>query len=94
MSSHEPEPCDVPNGEHNGRLRFYPCGWRCNAHSPWAERGMKEPKPSSSLPASALPLSPLSTSAVFDQKAIASGRRRSSPQAYRAAQAAVAHKTT
>lgn len=93
MSSRYRERCDVPNGEHDGRLRFYPCGWRCDAHSPWAERGLDEPKPGYGPPASALPLSPLATSAVFDQKAIASGKRRSSPEAYRAAQAAVAKST-
>ncbi|MFI8535429.1 hypothetical protein ACIGMX_34930 [Streptomyces aquilus] len=37
-------------------------------------------------------LSPLATSALIDARAIASGKRRSSPHAYRTAQAAVGHR--
>jgi hypothetical protein len=36
--------------------------------------------------------SPISDSRVHDARAIASGKRRSSPEAYRAAQAAVGHR--
>lgn len=34
MSSRIPEPCDVPRGEHEGELRFYITGWKCQAHRP------------------------------------------------------------
>jgi hypothetical protein len=44
------------------------------------------------MPASAWTTpSPLSDSRIHDQRAIASGKRRSSPTTYRAAQAAVHH---
>lgn len=29
-------PCDVPSGVHDGRVRLYPCGWRCTPHAPQA----------------------------------------------------------
>lgn len=93
MSARDPEPCDGLTGEHTGRVRFYRTGWKCNTHSPWAEAGQDEPKPGYGPPPSSFPLSPIAASAVFDNKAIASGKRRSSPNAYRAAQAAV-DKTT
>jgi hypothetical protein len=64
-------------------------GLRCPAHTPAALAGLDESKPGYGLPASTFPLSPLAASAVFDNKAIASGKRRSSPHTYRAAQAAV-----
>ena len=89
MSARDPEPCEGIRGEHTGPVRFYLTGWRCNAHSPWAEAGLKEPKPTASPAAHDLPPSPLTASAVFDERAIASGRRRSAPHTYRAAKAAV-----
>jgi hypothetical protein len=67
-----------------------PC---CPLHTPAALAGKDEAPSTSSLPATALPASPLSDSRVADARAISSGKRRSSPTAYRAAQAAV-HKTT
>ncbi|UUU21684.1 hypothetical protein [Streptomyces sp. DSM 40750] len=91
MSARDPEPCDGLTGDHTGPVRFYRTGWKCNTHSPWAEAGLDEPQPGYGHP-SALPLSPLAASSVFDEKAIASGRRRSSPHTYRAAQAAVNHR--
>jgi hypothetical protein len=94
MSARIPEPCDGLTGEHNGPVRFYRTGWKCNTHSPWAEAGLAEPKPGYGQPPSSLPPSPLAASAVFDDRAVASGKRRSSPEAYRAAQAAVHHGTT
>lgn len=37
--------CDVP-GQHAGRLRPYPCGTRCQAHTPAALAGRAEaPEP-------------------------------------------------
>ncbi|WP_435279119.1 hypothetical protein [Streptomyces sp. 1222.5] len=94
MSSNVPEPCDVPNGSHGGELRFYRTGWKCDHHAPWAAKGLPKPKPGPGLPATAWTTpSPLNDSRVHDAQAIASGKRRSSPEAYRAAQAAVAHQT-
>jgi hypothetical protein len=93
VSSRIPEPCDSTRGKHDGQLRFYTTGWKCSAHAPWALAGLPEPQPGPGLPAD-LPLSPLSTSHVHDARAIASGKRRSNPAAYRAAQAAVHHETT
>ncbi|WP_060886213.1 hypothetical protein [Streptomyces caniscabiei] len=87
MSARDPEPCDIP-AEHEGPVRFYRTGWRCNAHSPWAEAGLPEPQPGYGQPGE-LPLSLLTASHVHDERAIASGKRRSAPHTYRAAQAAV-----
>lgn len=93
-SARVPEPCDGLTGDHDGPVRFYRTGWKCNTHSPWAEAGQDEPKPGYGQTPKSLPPSPLAASAVFDNQAIAKSKRRSSPEAYRAAQDAVAHKTT
>lgn len=88
--SRAPQPCEIPAAEHEGRVRLYAAGWRCSAHSPWAEKGLPEPQPGPGLPAGAWSTpSPISDSRVHDARAIASGKRRSNPAAYRAAQAAV-----
>jgi hypothetical protein len=87
VSARDPEPCDGLTGEHTGPVRFYRTGWKCNTHSAWGEAGLPEPKPGPGLP-SDLPLSPISASRIHDERAIATGKRRSSPHAYRAAQAA------
>ncbi|MFJ4926889.1 hypothetical protein [Streptomyces sp. NPDC088736] len=93
MSSREPQPCDSPNGEHTGRSRLYPCGWRCSNHAPWALAGQPEPQPGPGMPAGAWTTpSPINDSRVHDARAVASGKRRSTPQTYRAAQAAVDHR--
>ncbi|MFH9823061.1 hypothetical protein [Streptomyces bobili] len=95
MSARTPEPCDGLTGEHTGPVRFYVTGWKCSTHSPWALAGLKEPTPGPGMPAAAWTTpSPLSDSRVHDARAIASGKRRSNPAAYRAAQAAVHHETT
>jgi hypothetical protein len=91
MSAREPQLCDGVNGEHAGAVRFYLTGWKCPAHSPWAEAGLPEPLPGPGLPHGARIPAPLSASALIDDRAVASGKRRSSPEAYRAAQAAVHH---
>jgi hypothetical protein len=71
--------------------RLYPCGWRCDNHAPWALAGQPEPQAGPGWPSRAWTTpSPINDSRVHDQRAIASGKRRSNPQAYRAAQAAVA----
>lgn len=67
-------------------------GPRCPLHTPNALAGNPEPPPGYGRPPSELPLSPQSASALADNKAIASGKRRSTPAAYRAAQAAVDHR--
>jgi hypothetical protein len=95
VSARTPEPCEGIRGDHVGPVRFYRTGWRCNTHSPWAEAGQPEPKPSAGpLPGAWTTPSPISDSRVHDARAIASGKRRSNPQTYRAAQAAVRHETT
>ncbi|MCX5522251.1 hypothetical protein OG342_05130 [Streptomyces bobili] len=89
MSARVPEPCDGLTGDHDGRVRFYLTGWKCDIHAPWALAGLAEPTPGPGLPAAAWTTpSPLSDSRVHDARAIASGKRRSNPAAYRAAQAA------
>jgi hypothetical protein len=75
-------------------VRLFVVGLRCPVHTPNALKGLPEPPPGPGWPAGAQAgLSPLSTSRVHDDRAVASGKRRSSAQAYRAAQAAV-RKTT
>ena len=87
MSSREPQPCDTPTGEHEGCIRLYPCGYRCSAHAPWALAGLPEPQPGPGMPAGAWTTpSPISDSRVHDARAVRSGKRRSNPAAYRAAQ--------
>jgi hypothetical protein len=74
-------------------VRLYVPGLRCPDHTPRALQGLDEIPTGPGWPATAwTTLSPLSASALFDQRAVASGRRRSSPHVYRAAQAAVAKK--
>mgnify|MGYP001583707554 CR=1 FL=1 len=92
MSARTPEPCDGITGGHTGPVRFYRTGWKCPAHSPSAEAGLPEPLPGPGMPHGARIPSLLADSALFDNRAIASGKRRSSPQAYRAAQDAVDHR--
>ena len=75
-------------------VRHYLTGLCCAAHTPSALAGRPEPEPGPGLPAAAWTTpSPISDSRVADQRAIASGKRRVNPQAYRAAQAAVHHTT-
>ncbi|WP_018386402.1 hypothetical protein [Wenjunlia vitaminophila] len=62
----------------------------CPAHTPAALDGRPEPPPRPGYTPQAIP-SPLSDSRVVDNRAIASGKRRSSTHVYRAAQDAVHH---
>lgn len=86
--------CDSPGCEHPARL--YPCGLRCDPHSPAAVAGHTVPVPDPARTAAALraahgllAVGTLdSTSSLNDERAIASGRRRASPAAYRLARAA------
>lgn len=67
----------------------------CPLHTPSALAGRPEPQPGPGMPAGAWKTaSPINDSRVADQRAVASGKRRSNPAAYRAAQAAVHHETT
>lgn len=70
-------------------VRAYLIGPRCPAHTPAALAGRDEPAPGPGWPKTAwTTASPQSASRVHDARAIASGKRRSNPAAYRAAQAA------
>lgn len=70
-------------------VRRYLPGYRCPAHTPNALKGLPEVPPGPGWPAAAwTTLSPLSASALFDERAVASGRRRSSAHVYQAARAA------
>ncbi|MDT0435680.1 MULTISPECIES: hypothetical protein [Streptomyces] len=67
-------------------LREYLSGLRCPRHTPAKLANAPEPVPGAGLPAGAWTTpSPQSASAVFDEAAIRSGKRRSSPHVYRAA---------
>jgi hypothetical protein len=73
----------------DGVRHFLP-GHRCPLHTPNALRGLPEIPPGPGMPAAAWTTpSPLSDSRIHDARAIASGKRRSNPNTYRAAQAAV-----
>ncbi|WP_338683859.1 hypothetical protein QD712_25600 [Streptomyces acidiscabies] len=70
-------------------VRHYLTGLCCPAHTPSALAGRPEPEPGPGMPAAAWTTpSPISDSRVHDQRAIASGKRRSSPHTYKAARAA------
>jgi len=70
-------------------VRPYLTGLCCPEHTPRALRGLPEFEPGPGWPADAWSTpSPLSASALFDERAVASGRRRSSPHVYAAAKAA------
>lgn len=92
--THRPPPCDSPGLPHAlSRARLYPAGWLCDRHAPWARRGLPRPQPGPGWPAGAWSTpTPTAVAAVIDQRAIASGKRRSSPADYRAAQAATNHR--
>ena len=87
--------CDVPWLPHGlDRPRLFAAGWRCSKHTPNAIRGLPEAPPGPGMPAGAWTTpSPINDSRVHDARAIASGKRRASPHAYRAAQAAVTHES-
>ena len=76
-----------------GDVRPYLQGLRCPLHTPNALRGLPEVPAGPGMPAAAWTTpSPLNDSRVHDARAISSGKRRSNPQAFRAAQAAVGHR--
>lgn len=70
-------------------VRHYLPGMRCPDHTPRALQGLPEFPPGPGIPAGAWSTpSPLSASSLFDERAVASGRRRSSVHVYQAARAA------
>ena len=74
-------------------VRFYLTGWCCPLHTPNALAGKPESTPGPGLPPGAWTTpSPLNDSRIHDAQAIASGKRRSNPAAYRAAQASASHR--
>lgn len=74
-------------------VRPFLVGLCCPAHTPNALAGRPETPPGPGMPAAAWSTpSPINDSRVADQRAVASGKRRSNPAAYRAAQAAVDHR--
>lgn len=76
-------------------LRPYIQGVRCPLHTPAALAGWPEPQPGPGWPAGPQGTRPslISESHVHDSRAIASGKRRATPAVYRAAQAAVDHRS-
>lgn len=78
--------------ESTDQVRPYLPGPRCPAHTPAAMAGKREAPSTVSPSPRSLPPSPLNDSRVHDARAVASGKRRSSPQTYRTAQAAVNHR--
>jgi hypothetical protein len=85
----DPQPCDVPASHAPGPIRPYVCGWRCPAHTPAAQAGRPEPPPGPGpLPGAWATPTPQGVAHVLDERAIASGKRRSNPAAYKAAVAA------
>jgi hypothetical protein len=81
------------DGRHCGsadQVRHYLTGHRCPLHTPRALQGLPEIPPGPGMPAGAWSTpSPLNDSRIHDARAVASGKRRSAPTTYRAAQAAV-----
>jgi len=45
VTGRAPAPCDVPRNDHDGQVRFYVTGWRCDRHSPWSVKGLPAPAP-------------------------------------------------
>lgn len=67
-------------------VKRYLTGWRCAIHTPAARAGHREPGWSGDpIPPRYAP-APQSASTYLDDKAFASGKRRSSPARYREAQ--------
>jgi hypothetical protein len=76
-------------------VRHFVVGRRCPAHTPAAIAGRPEPQPGPGWPAAAWSTpAPQSASALADERAVASGKRRSGQHTYRAAQAAEAARRT
>jgi hypothetical protein len=74
-------------------VRLHLTGLCCPLHTPNALKGLPEAPPGPGWPAAAwTTLSPLSASALLDERAVASGRRRSSPHVYAAAKGAEAER--
>jgi hypothetical protein len=81
--------CGVPDC--SAPARPYPEGWRCAAHSPLGRLGLPDHPPGPGWPRIP-PRAPSSYTALNDQRAIASGKRRSTPAAYRQARTQLAQR--
>lgn len=74
--------------------RHYLPGHRCPAHTPAALAGQPEPPEGAGpLPGAWTTPTPQAASALMDNRAIASGKRRSTPNDYQAAKAATSRST-
>lgn len=75
-------------------VREFLTGMCCPLHTPSALRGLPEVEPGPGMPAGAWTTpSPINESRVVDARAISSGKRRSNPAAYKAAQVAVGQRS-
>ncbi|AEI11838.1 hypothetical protein [Cellulomonas gilvus] len=96
--------CRVP-GCVAASTSFYPSGWWCDEHSPWGRRGLTSSDPNR-VPGQPCELQRLRaargttptsysppTSTVIDDRAIASGKRRSTTATFQAVKAAQDHRT-
>lgn len=96
MSARQPATCahvaDIPGFGTvtcgSGQVRFYLIGWRCLTHSPATLAGRVVPEPPRAyFHVNQIQRAPLSSTALNDNRAIASGKRRSSPARYAEARA-------
>lgn len=74
-------------------VRQFANWWACPEHTPRALLGLPELPPGPGYKPQTLP-TPQSASALVDNRAVASGKRRSSPHEYKAARAAVDRRTS
>jgi hypothetical protein len=89
-----PAVCSLRREECVPGARLFACGWRCARHTPAAMEGRCEPPPGPGWPAGAWATpSPQAASSLTDEKAVASGKRRSSAAGYRSAQAEAARRS-
>lgn len=73
-------------------VAFFMIGYRCPLHTPAAIAGRPEPPPGD--PPRVRPAPPMGASLLFDDRAIASGKKRASHARFREAQARVKGSTT
>jgi hypothetical protein len=95
--------CNAPACDADS-THLYASGWWCDAHSPWGRRGLTRSDPNR-VPGQPCELDRLRTArgitttshqtpaqTVVDERAIASGKRRSTTAAYQSVRAAQAHR--
>lgn len=74
----------------SAQVRFYVIGWRCITHSPAVRSGRIVPEPPPAyFTVKQIQRPPLSSTALNDNRAIASGKRRSTPARYAEARRAI-----